>query len=203
MKKLNKWIILKSTMVFDNPWCKVRQDEIQLPNGKVIDDYFLTIRPEVALILPITSNQEIVLVRQYRHGAGEILLELPAGTFNPDEESPQAAAIRELKEETGYITQQIAPLSILYDNPVKDTNKIHLFIAENVIKTGQQELDVTEEIDVVLIPIEAVREKISTGEICVAGTVAAIVLGLNWLSNKRNSLGELTSPLLQNISVKA
>jgi 8-oxo-dGTP pyrophosphatase MutT (NUDIX family) len=60
-------------------------------------------------------------VRQYRHGAGEILLELPAGTFNPDEESPQAAAIRELKEETGYSTEQVIPLSIIYDNPVKDT----------------------------------------------------------------------------------
>ncbi len=175
---------MKSTIVFQHPWCKVRQDEIQLPNGKIIDDYFLTVRPEVALIFPITSNQEIVLVRQYRHGAGEVLLELPAGTFNPDEESPQAAAIRELKEETGYITEKITPLSVLYDNPVKDTNKIHLFIAENVRKTGRQELDITEEIDVVLIPTEAVMEKIATGEICVAGTVAAIVLGLNFFGNR-------------------
>ena len=188
MKKLKKWTILKSTIVFDNPWCKVRQDEIQLPTGKVIDDYFLTIRPEVALILPITSNQELVFVRQYRHGAGEILLELPAGTFNRDEESPQTAAMRELKEETGYITERVTPVSILYDNPVKDTNKIHLFIAENVIKIGQQELDVTEEIDVVLIPMEAIWEKIVTGQICVAGTIAAIVLGLNFLSNRRSSM---------------
>jgi len=203
MRNLRKWKLLKSTIVFNNPWCKVRQDEIELPNGQVIDDYFLTIRPEVTLILPITSKQEIIFVRQYRHGAGEILLELPAGTFNPDEESPQAAAIRELKEETGYSTEQVIPLSIIYDNPVKDTNKIHLFIAENVIKTGQQELDLTEEIDVVLIPMEAVMEKIIIGEICVAGTVAAIILGLNFLSNKRNSQGDLARPLLQNISVKA
>lgn len=184
MKNLKKWKILNSTMVLNHQWCKVRQDEIELPNGKVIDDYFLTIRPEVALILPVTSNQEIILVRQYRHGAGEILLELPAGTFNPHEESPQAAALRELKEETGYIAEQVTPLSILYDNPVKDTNKIHLFIAENVTKAGQQELDVTEEIDVVLIPMESVMEKIATGEICVCGTVGAIFLGLNFLSNK-------------------
>jgi 8-oxo-dGTP pyrophosphatase MutT (NUDIX family) len=88
---------------------------------------FINIRPEVALILPITSNDEIVFVRQYRHGAGEILLELPAGTFNPKEESPQAAAIRELKEETGYITDNVIQLATLYDNPVKDTNKITLF----------------------------------------------------------------------------
>lgn len=181
MNDLKKWRILKSTMVFEHQWCKVRQDEIELPNGKIIDDYFLTIRPDVALVLPITNNQEIVLVRQYRHGACKILLELPAGTFDPEQESPQAAAIRELKEETGYSTEKITLLSILYDNPVKDTNKIHLFIAENVMKIGQQELDITEEINVVLIPLVTVIEKIATGEICVAGTVAAILLGLNFL----------------------
>lgn len=171
-------------MVLNHQWCKVRQDEIELPSGKVIDDYFVTIRPEVALILPITSNQEIILVRQYRHGAGKILLELPAGTFNPDEESPQTAAIRELKEETGYIADTVTYLGISYDNPVKDTNKINLFLAEKVKKSGEQQLDVTEEIEVVLIPIEAILEKISTGEICVAGTVAAIFLGLNFLNNR-------------------
>ena len=171
-------------MVLNHQWCKVRQDEIELPNGEVVNDYFLTIRPEVALILPITSNQEVVLVRQYRHGVGEILLELPAGTFNPEQESPQAAAIRELQEETGYITDVVTHLATLYNNPVKDTNKINLFIAENVMKAGQQNLDVTEEIDVVLVPIEAVMRKITTGEICVCGTVTAIFLGLNFLSNR-------------------
>lgn len=189
MKNLKKWRLLKSTIVFNHQWCKVRQDEIELPNGKVIDDYFVTIRPEVALILPVTSNQELVLVRQYRHGAGEILLELPAGTFNADEENPQAAAIRELQEETGYITDKVTYLATLYDNPVKDTNKINLFLAENVTKAGQQQLDVTEEIDVVLIPTSAVMEKIASGEICVAGTVAAIFYGLNFLLNRTSRVG--------------
>lgn len=181
MKDIKKWGIVNSTMVINNQWCKIRQDEIKLPNGKIINDYFVSIRPEVALILPITSNQEIVLVRQYRHGAGEILLELPAGTFNPNQESPQAAAIRELREETGYITDKVTYLATLYDNPVKDTNKITLFLAEDVIRAGQQELDVTEEIEVVLVPIESLRGKIANNEISVAGTVAAIFLGLNLL----------------------
>ena len=178
MTNLEKWQILNSTMVLNNPWCKVRQDKVELPNGMTIDDYFVNIKPEIALILPITSNQDIVLVRQYRHGVGEILLELPAGAFNPDEESPEAAALRELEEETGYTTDQVTQLGILYDNPVKDSNKIYLFLAENVTKSGQQQLDITEEIEVVLIPVAAVKEKILTGNICVAGTVAAILLGL-------------------------
>lgn len=187
MKNLKKWKILQSTMVLNNQWCQVRQDKIELPNGKVIDDYFVTLRPEVALILPITSEREIVFVRQYRHGAARILLELPAGTFNPEQESPQAAAIRELKEETGYVANKVIHLGTLYDNPVKDTDKITLFLAEDVTKSGEQELDVTEEIEVVLIPLEGIIEKISQGEIAVAGSIAAVFLGLNFLNNKLNA----------------
>lgn len=181
---LKKWKVLKSAMVVNHQWCKVRQDKIELPNGNIIDDYFITVGPEVAQILPVTNEQEIVLVRQYRHGVGEILLELPAGAFNPDEESPEAAAIRELREETGYVAEKITPLAILHDNPSKATHKVHLFVAENAIKVGQQQLDITEEIDVVLVPLEAIREKITNGEICVSGTVAAIFLGLDFFRNR-------------------
>jgi ADP-ribose pyrophosphatase len=179
MTNLQKWKILQSKMVLDHEWCRVRRDEIELPNGKVIDDFFVYIKPDIALILPITSNREIVFVRQYRHGAGEFFLELPAGRFNSQEENAQSAALRELEEETGYVATVVRKLAVLHDNPSKETNNIYLFLAENVIKTNNQKLDITEEIEVVLIPQESVLEKIIQGEISVAGTVAALFLGLN------------------------
>lgn len=179
---MKKWKILHSKMVLDNPWCRVRQDEIELPNGKIIDDFFVIIRPEIALVLPITNNQEIVFVRQYRHGVGEILLELPAGGFDARYESAEIAAIRELQEETGYLAEKVTKLATLSDNPVKDTNKIHLFIAENAIKIGEQKLDITEEIEIVLIPVKSVLDKITQGEISVSGSIAALFLGLNFLN---------------------
>jgi 8-oxo-dGTP pyrophosphatase MutT (NUDIX family) len=182
MKKLKKWKILQSKMVINNQWCKVRQDKIELPNGKIIDDFFVNVRPEITVILPITLDKEIVLVRQYRHGVGEILLELPAGSFNPEQETPEVAAARELQEETGYIALEVKKIATFYDNPVKDTNKIYLCLAENVRKSGEQILDVTEDIEVVLLPVEAVREKIASGEICVSGSVAAILLGLSFIN---------------------
>ncbi|BAY22107.1 NUDIX hydrolase [Calothrix sp. NIES-2100] len=182
MTNLKKWTILKSKMVLDHPWCQVRQDEIELPNGKIIDDYFVNLKPEVALILPITLNQEIVFVRQYRHAVGEFFIELPAGSFDPQQESAEVAAVRELAEETGYITQQVRKIATLYDKPSKDTNQIHLFLAENVIKAKEQQLDITEEIEVILIPVKSVLEKITQGEIAVAGTVAALLLGLKFLN---------------------
>lgn len=182
MSNFNIWKIIQSEMVINNQWCKVRQDKVELPNGQVIDDYFVNVRPDIALIFPVTPQKEIVFVRQYRHATGEILLELPAGGFNPQEENSQAAAARELEEETGYVADKLIPLATLYDNPVKDTNKIHLFIAENVCKSGQQSLDVTEDIEVVLIPVEEVLERVTNKEICVCGTIAAIFLGLKFLS---------------------
>ena len=179
MTNLNKWKILQSTMALNHPWCKVRQDEIELPNGQVVDDYFVYLKPDVAIILPITSDREVVFVKQYRHAIGDFFIELPAGGFNPEIESGEVAAVRELEEETGYIASQIKKIATLYDKPSKDTNQLHLYVAENVVKTGRIKLDITEEIEVILIPIDAILDKIIKGEISVAGTVAALFLGLN------------------------
>ena len=181
MKEIKKWQLLRSRLAFNHRWCQVRQDEIELPNGQIVDDFFINIRPDIALVFPVTKNREIVFVRQYRHGVGEILLELPAGAFDPALESAESAAVREFTEETGYVGDRLIKLATLCDNPVKDTNKIHLFIAKDVEKGGQQILDVTEEIEVVLVPIVDVMDKISAGEICVSGSVAAIFLGLHFL----------------------
>ncbi|MBW4434531.1 MAG: NUDIX hydrolase [Pelatocladus maniniholoensis HA4357-MV3] len=179
MQELKKWKLLQSKLVFNHPWCQVRQDEIILPTGKIIDDYFVYIKPEVAIILAITTNQEIVFVRQYRHAVENFFIELPAGSFDPNQESAEVAAKRELQEETGYTAKNIKKITTLYDRPSKDTNQLHLFLAEDVVKTSEQLLDITEEIEVILIPIESVLEKIFQGEICVAGSVAALFLGLN------------------------
>ncbi|MDY7005613.1 MAG: NUDIX hydrolase [Cyanobacteriota bacterium] len=185
MTNLKKWKLLQSQLVVNNKWCQVRQDEVELPNGKIIDDFFVNVRPDIALIFPVTNQQEIVFVRQYRHGVKEVLLELPAGAFNPIEETGEIAAARELTEETGYVAKKLIKLATLYDNPVKDTNSIHLFIAENVIKSQQQKLDITEEIEVVLIPVDEVIKKVLIGEISVSGTVAAIFLGLEYLHKSK------------------
>ena len=182
MGSIQRWKTIKSQLVFDNQWCQVRQDEVELPNGKVIDDFFVNVRPDIVLVLAVTPQREIIFVRQYRHGVNEILLELPAGSFNSQTEDSQSAAARELEEETGYVAQQLTHLATLYDNPVKDTNEIHLFLAQNAQPSGIQQLDVTEDVEIVLIPVENVLQKISTGKICVCGTIAALFLGLNLMS---------------------
>ena len=183
MSSLQPWKILNSQFVLDNPWCKVRRDEVELPSGEVIDDFFVNVRPDIVLILAVTLQQEIVFVRQYRHGIQDMLLELPGGGFHSQRETSLSAAHRELEEETGYVAEEMRLLATLYDNPVKDTNKIHLFLANNVHPSSIQKLDVTEDVEIVLVPIKNVLAKISTGEICVCGTVTALFLGLNALAS--------------------
>jgi 8-oxo-dGTP pyrophosphatase MutT (NUDIX family) len=182
MSSIQRWKTLKSQLVFDNKWCKVRQDEVELANGQVVDDYFVNVRPDIVLILAVTQHREIVFVRQYRHGVSEILLELPGGSLDTQTENSLSAAARELEEETGYVAERMVQLATLYDNPVKDTNKIYLIMAENAHPSGTQKLDVTEDVEVVLIPVEDVLARISSGEVCVCGTIAALFLGLNLLS---------------------
>ncbi|MFM1843222.1 MAG: hypothetical protein RLZZ490_1964 [Cyanobacteriota bacterium] len=178
---LKKWQILRSCLVLDNPWCRVKQDVVQLPGGTVIDDYFVNLRPEIVMVLALTEQQEIIFVRQYRHGVQEILLELPAGNFQPDQESPAIAMGRELEEETGYQAQQLICLGQIFDNPVKDQSRLHLFLAPQTMATGIKKWDITEEIEIVLIPIAEVKPLIFRGEIRVAGSLAALFLGLERL----------------------
>jgi len=180
---LKKWKLRQSHFVLNNQWSQVRRDEVELPDGTVIDDFFVNVRPDIALVVAVTPQDEVVFVRQYRHGVGKILLELPAGSFNPETETSEIAAARELGEETGYVAEKLIRLATLYDNPVKDTNSIHLFLAKNVVKKEEKiKLDVTEEIEIILIPFSQIREKIIEEEICVSGSISALFLALEFLS---------------------
>ncbi len=176
-KKIEKWTTLSSKLVFDHRWYRLRQDTVALPSGVVVDDYFVSLRPDIVTILPITAEGEVVFVRQYRHGVGEILLELPAGTFEPGE-TPLAVAQRELAEETGYGADVWEAIATFYNSPVKHNNRIHLFKAEPVALRTEQQLDITEDIEVVLKPIAEIPGLIAAGEICVSGTITALALGL-------------------------
>ena len=90
---MEAWNILKSETVFEHRWYTLRQDWVQLPDGRLLDDYFVSVRPDVVLILAVTPDGHVPLVRQYKHGVQKILLELPGG-FIDHGEIPQRAAMR-------------------------------------------------------------------------------------------------------------
>ena len=177
---MKKWKILDSRNVFQHMWYTLRQDTVQLPDGRIIDDYFVSVRRDVVLIFALTASQQILLVRQYKHGAQKTLLELPGG-FIDDGEPPRDAAQRELLEETGYTADNLHLLAQVHGDPTKDTNTLHLYLAENAVKVQGQSLDHTEDITVEHIPLDQVRSLVLEGKISVSGSITTIYLALERL----------------------
>ena len=180
MKNIKSWKILKSELAFDHKWFKVRKDTVELPNGKVLDDYFYSEGGEVAMVFALTATKKVIWVRQYKHGAKQVVLELPAG-FVDTGESVEASAKRELLEETGYEASNLVSLGSVFNSPSKTTLKVHFFFAKNVILKQAQTFDDNEEIEVVELSSEEIVDKITRGEICAADSVACVFLALNYL----------------------
>lgn len=176
--KIRKWKTLGSKIVFDHRWYKVCQEAVEVAPGKVYDDYFMGIFPNIVLIVAITKDKEILFVRQYKHGAGEILLEVPAGYID-NKETPLKAAKRELLEETGFASKEWTELGFYYSNPTKERgNGIYIYLAENAKSVSKSKTDEMENIEVRLIGIKDVVKMIKENKIRVAGSVMAILLSL-------------------------
>ncbi len=174
MGEIKKWEIIKERNVSPSPWFPLYVHKVKLPNGKVIDDYYISKLGDVGMVVAVTERNEIVFVRQYKHGVGEILLEFPAGRI--DGRIPKQAARSELEEETGIVADELSLLGKLYTNPTKDPTITYGFMARNAKVTREQKLEVTENIEVVYIPTKKINEMIKTGKICAADTVALLTL---------------------------
>jgi ADP-ribose pyrophosphatase len=122
----------------------------------------------------------VVMVRQYRHGAQRVTLELPGGIVDPGEDPAEAAA-RELVEETGYRAARVLSLGSLNPNPALFDNRIHTYLAEEVERVAEIANGPLEETVVELVPVRDVPERVRRGEIDHALVVAA----LHWWSLAR------------------
>jgi len=150
----------------------LRTDRARSPRtGKEHDFYILESSPWVNVI-PITPKNEVVLIRQYRHGIREITLEIPGGLVE-QADTPEKAAAKELHEETGYRESAMVPLGKVYPNPAIQNNACYTFLAVNVFPDGNQEQDEKEDIEVLLRPLPEIPRLIREGEITHALVLAA------------------------------
>ena len=164
---------MSSRRIFDGEVINLRVDEVKLENGVVATREVVEHRGATAIV-PILDNGEVVLVRQYRYPVQAELLEIPAGTSEPNED-PKNCAIRELEEETGYRCGNIQELAAIFLAPGYSTEKIHIFLAKSLAKT-QTHMDEDEKITTETYPLKVALEKIKTGEIRDAKSIVGLHL---------------------------
>jgi ADP-ribose pyrophosphatase len=172
---LSAWQVLSETSLISQPWLTVREQRVRLANGHEIDQFHLIEGPSWASVLCLTSDQQVVLVRQYRHGLGGPSLELPAGVIEPCE-APLDAARRELCEETGFSAEQLEPLLVVAPEPARNTTRAHFFFARGASRAGDPALDQGEDLEVVLVSVPELFELIDRGHVVHAAHVGAILL---------------------------
>lgn len=148
-----KWEKLSSKYVVKEQWATLRVDTCRMPNGTLIDDYYVLEYPGWVNAIALTEENEVILIRQYRHAAEKVILELPGGCIDPGED-PEQAVIRELLEETGYQFESLEPLCTLYANPSTAGNITTSFLAKGGRKTQEQHLDGREEIEVLKVSLD-------------------------------------------------
>ena len=151
----NKWKVLRSEYLIRRPWLTARRDEVELPDGRTIPEYYVLEYPDWVNVIAVTKDGKFVMERQYRHAAGCTCFELPCGVME-EGETPLEAAKRELQEETGYGNGTWQELMVLSANPSTMTNLTHCFLATDVEIVSEQHLDSTEELTVHLLSREEV-----------------------------------------------
>jgi ADP-ribose pyrophosphatase YjhB (NUDIX family) len=175
---LKKWKLIKSALGYSHPHLKVRLDHVRLPDGTEISDFAVWLSPDVAQVVPLHKDGRVALVRMYKHGAREFITEFPGGFVN-DGEDPRAAALRELNEETGLKAAQVELLATVRHHPTKESGRTFLFLARDVAVSDRYAApDDTEEIEILWVPLQALPDMISSGQIKQTGTIAAAFLAL-------------------------
>lgn len=173
-----QWTVLDRSSALDNRWFPVERQRVRLPNGKELDDYYVWNSGDVAMVVPITKDGKIVLVKQYKHGTGQMMIECPAGYLG--KESPEEAARRETMEETGYRVGDLVTLGVVIHHPTKETGKLHVFLARVSNRPAtNQTLDGNEDIEVLTVPVQEVLAMIHDGRIWATATIASIYMVLS------------------------
>lgn len=181
---MQKWKLLESEYLHKKRWLTVRQDKCELPNGKVIDSFYVNEYPNWVNVFALTKDGKVIMVKQYRHGINTIEIELPGGVAE-EGESMEEAVLREAMEETGYKFENIEHLGKVCANPSTTNNYMHMFLATGGEKVAEQKLDDTEEVEVLLLTIDEVKALVKDNKMMQSLHVNCIFYALA-------RLGELT-----------
>ena len=164
-EKEKAWKTVSSKYLFRRPWLTVRCEDMLLPNGNHIPEYYILEYPDWVNTIAITKDGKFVFVRQYRPGLGRTSYELCAGVCDKEDASPLVSAQRELWEETGYGKGNWREYMVISANPSTHTNLTHCFLATDVEPIDHQHLEDTEDLSVHLLTFEEVKQLLENNEI--------------------------------------
>jgi 8-oxo-dGTP pyrophosphatase MutT (NUDIX family) len=178
------WQIQSSEIIADCRIFKVRKDLTVNPRTGQPHDMFVLEQPNWVNIIPLTPDEQVVMVEQWRHGTRSVQLETPGGLMD-DGETPEQCARRELLEETGYDADSIVRLGVVDPNPAIQSNLQYYILAKDCRKVAGPKLDSAEDITVKLVPLATIPEMIETGKI----THGIVIGGFYWLKLYRQKHG--------------
>ncbi|MBF0166481.1 MAG: NUDIX hydrolase [Alphaproteobacteria bacterium] len=177
-KRLAPWRVLGRSLELDgSPRIRVWKEEILLPDGRRIDDFWRVDVPDYAMIAVETEEGQVILERHYRHGVGDVTLTLPAGGIEPGE-APLAAARRELLEETGHKAAQWRALGSYVLGANGRFCTVHLFHATGARKVAEPCSGDLEETEILLVSRKEALAAMRDGRIAVLSCAATLALAL-------------------------
>ena len=173
---------LTSDYLNKHQYFTARKDSYRTPAGKIVDPYYVVELPTCVCAMALTEEREVILVSQYRYPVDEVLIELPGGFVDQDEQ-PQQAIQRELLEETGYSFSSFHYLGITAGNPGVLNNFTHMFLALGGKKTHGQQLDNNEEIELILKRLSEVKLMLQQHEILQSMHALCLFHGFHFLES--------------------
>lgn len=173
---LGSWPLLASEVLYAFPIYRLRRDSRRSPRTGNVHTFLVLDVTDWVNVVPVTPEGNVVLIRQFRHGTGSFVLEIPGGMVDPADPNPEEAARRELLEETGYTAERFHYLGSVHPNPAIQSNQCHTFLAESARRAQQQHLEGSEDIEVLEVPYERVADMIARREI----THALVVTAFFW-----------------------
>ena len=160
LDRVGRWQPLESQWAFRSGFLSIRRDRCRLPDGRLSPDMYFMELKDFAMTVAVTPRGEILLSREYKHGAGDVAFTLPAG-FIEAGETPTAAARRELREETGHDGEVFDPLGSYLVFPSLSGARGHFFLASDARRVEEPRPDEFEEIEVVPVPLRELRQDLA------------------------------------------
>ena len=176
-----KWNSLtRESILVKNPWFEVFKEEIQLPDGKVVPEYYEIEMPHYTAVFAVTLEQKIMILRCYRHAIGEVTLTMPGGMIEKGE-SPLEGIQREFLEETGYVAKEWKSLGEFVGNSTRGCGTYHLFFVTEAYSVQEPDSGDLEELKLLLWTPEDVEKAIDDKQVRSLGVLSMLLLGLRCL----------------------